>query len=66
MIKMTRKLLTLLIVVCSVFSFAQKSSLKKDLKNIIQDHLVSIVREQEKEQKTSTNVKSKRSGSNGA
>ena len=38
----------------------------KDLKNIIQDHLVSIVREQKKEQKTSTNVKSKRSCSNGA
>ena len=29
----------------------------KYLKNIIQDHLVSIVREQKKEQKTSTNVK---------
>lgn len=38
----------------------------KDLKNIIQYHLVSIVREQKKEQKTSTNVKSKRSCSNGA
>jgi len=38
----------------------------KYLKNIIQDHLVSIVREQKKEQKTSTNVKSKRSCSNGA
>ncbi len=29
----------------------------KYLKNIIQDHLVSIVREQKKEQKTSTNLK---------
>jgi hypothetical protein len=38
----------------------------KDLKNFIQDHLVSLVRGQKKEQKTSTNVKSKRSGSNGA
>jgi len=38
----------------------------KDLKNFIQDLLVSIVRGQKKEQKTSTNVKSKRSGSNGA
>lgn len=32
---MTKKLLTLLIVACSAFSFGQKSSLKKDLKNII-------------------------------
>lgn len=31
----------------------------KDLKNFIQDHLVSLVREEKKEQKTSTNVKSK-------
>lgn len=38
----------------------------KDLKNFIQDHLVSLVRGQKKEQKTPTNVKSKRSGSNGA
>jgi len=38
----------------------------KDLKNFIQDHLVSLVRGQKKEQKTSTNVKSKRSASNGA
>ena len=38
----------------------------KDLKNFIQDHLVSLVRGQKKEQKTSTNVKSKRSVSNGA
>ncbi|MCC6447967.1 MAG: hypothetical protein IT215_04715 [Chitinophagaceae bacterium] len=38
----------------------------KDLKNFIQDHLVLLVREEKKEQKTSTNVKSKRSGSNGA
>ncbi len=38
----------------------------KDLKNFIQDHLVLLVREDKKEQKTSTNVKSKRSGSNGA
>ena len=38
----------------------------KDLKNFIQDHLVSLVRGQKKEQKTSTNVKSKRSNSNGA
>lgn len=35
----------------------------KDLKNFIQDHLVLLVRGQKKEQKTSTNVKSKRSGS---
>ena len=38
----------------------------KDLKNFIQDHLVLLVRGEKKEQKTSTNVKSKRSGSNGA
>lgn len=39
----------------------------KDLKNFIQDHLVLLVRGQKKkEQKTSTSVKSKRSGSNGA
>jgi len=38
----------------------------KDLKNFIQYHLVSLVRGQKKEQKTSTNVKSKRSRSNGA
>ena len=38
----------------------------KDLKNFIQDHLVLLVRGQKKEQKTTTNVKSKRSGSNGA
>lgn len=31
----------------------------KDLKNFIQDHLVLLVREEKKEQKTSTNVKSK-------
>jgi hypothetical protein len=38
----------------------------KDLKNFIQDHLVLLVRGEKKEQKTCTNVKSKRSGSNGA
>ena len=38
----------------------------KDLKNFIQDYLVLLVRGEKKEQKTSTNVKSKRSGSNGA
>lgn len=38
----------------------------KDLKNFIQDHLVLLVRREKKEQKTSTNVKSKRSGSNRA
>jgi hypothetical protein len=38
----------------------------KDLKNFIQDHLTLLVRGQKKEQKTSTNAKSKRSGSNGA
>lgn len=37
----------------------------KDLKNFIQDHLVFLVR-WEKEQKTSKNVKTKRSGSNEA
>ena len=38
----------------------------KDLKNFIQDHLVSLVCGEKKEQNTSTNIKSKRSGSNGA
>ncbi len=38
----------------------------KDLKNFIQDHLVLLVYGEKKEQKTSTNVKSKRSRSNGA
>jgi len=38
----------------------------KDLKNFIQDHLVLLVRGEKKEQKISRNVKSKRSGSNGA
>jgi hypothetical protein len=38
----------------------------KDLKNFIQDHLVLLVRGEKKEQKTPTNVKSKRSDSNGA
>ncbi len=38
----------------------------KDLKNFIQDHLVLLVRGQKKEQKTSTNIKSKQSSSNGA
>lgn len=38
----------------------------KDLKNFIQDHLALLVRGEKKEQKTYTNVKSKRSGSNGA
>lgn len=38
----------------------------KDLKNFIQDHLILLVRGEKKEQKTSTNVKSNRSGSNGA
>ncbi len=38
----------------------------KDLKNFIQDHLILLVRGEKKEQKTSTNVKSKRSRSNGA
>ena len=32
----------------------------KYLKNFIQDHLVLLVRAEKKEQKTSTNVKSKR------
>ena len=36
----------------------------KDLKNFIQDHLILLVRGEKKEQKTSTNVKSKRSVSN--
>ena len=36
----------------------------KDLKNFIQDHLVLLVSVEKKEQKTYTNVKSKRSGSN--
>jgi len=31
----------------------------KDLKNFIQDHLISLVRVEKKEQKTSKNVKSK-------
>lgn len=38
----------------------------KDLKNFIQDHLVLLVYGEKKEQKTSTNIKSKRSRSNGA
>lgn len=38
----------------------------KDLKNFIQDHLILLVRGEKKEQKTPTNVKSKRSRSNGA
>ena len=38
----------------------------KDLKNFIQDYLVFLVRGEKKEQKTSTNVKSKQSRSNGA
>ena len=38
----------------------------KDLKNFIQDHLIFLVRREKKEQKTSANVKSKRSRSNGA
>jgi hypothetical protein len=38
----------------------------KDLKNFIQDHLILLVRVEKKEQKTYTNVKSKRSRSNGA
>lgn len=44
----------------------KKMAIDKDLKNFIQDHLVSFVRGQKKEQKTSTNIKSNRSGSNGA
>jgi hypothetical protein len=38
----------------------------KDLKNFIQDHLILLVCGQKKEQKTSTNVKSKHECSNGA
>ena len=38
----------------------------KDLKNFIQDHLVSLACGEKKEQKTSTNIKSKLSGRNGA
>ena len=38
----------------------------KDLKNFIQDHLILLVSGKKKEQKTPTNVKSKRTGSNGA
>lgn len=38
----------------------------KDLKNFIQDHLIFLVRGEKKEQKTSTNLQSKRSGSDGA
>ena len=38
----------------------------KDLKNFIQDILILLVREQKTEQKTSTNIQSKRSRSNGA
>jgi hypothetical protein len=38
----------------------------KDLKNFIQDHLIFLVREEKKEQKTPTNGQSKRSRSNGA
>ena len=38
----------------------------KDLKNFIQDHLILLVRGEKKEQKTSTNIKSKRPRSNGA
>lgn len=38
----------------------------KDLKNFIQDHLVYLVRGEKKEQKSSANVKSKQSRSNGA
>ena len=38
----------------------------KDLKNFIQDHLIFLVRGEKKEQKTSTNVKSKHECSNGA
>lgn len=38
----------------------------KDLKNFIQDHLTLLVRGEKKEQKTSTNVKSKQERSNGA
>ena len=38
----------------------------KDLKNFIQDHLILLVRGEKKEQKNPSNVKSKRSRSNGA
>ena len=38
----------------------------KDLKNFIQDHLILLVCGEKKGQKTSTNVKSNRSRSNGA
>ena len=38
----------------------------KDLKNFIQDMLILLVRAQKTEQKTSTNIQSKRSRSNGA
>jgi len=38
----------------------------KDLKNFIQDYLILLVRGEKKEPKTPTNVKSKRSRSNGA
>ena len=38
----------------------------KDLKNFIQDHLILLVSGEKKEQKTPTNAKSKRTGSNGA
>jgi len=38
----------------------------KDLKNFIQDHLALLVRGEKKEQKTSTKLQSRRSGSNGA
>ena len=38
----------------------------KDLKNFIQDHLTLLVRGEKKEQKTSTNVKSKQERSNEA
>ena len=38
----------------------------KDLKNFIQDHIALLVRGEKKEQKTSTNVKSKQECSNGA
>ena len=38
----------------------------KDSKNFIQDHLALLVRGEKKEQKTSTKLQSRRSGSNGA
>lgn len=38
----------------------------KDLKNFIQEHLILLVYGEKKEQKTPTNVKKKRSSSNGA